>query len=311
MQREELKEYLRNVSILERQVYVYQNSKMEYTQKINELEQIPYVQTCTEEQKEEWKKTEGYKQLMEARRKRYNKKFWLQRLLKGIVWAAYFAGSLYMGIDAGSDFIIPFVAYLALAIPLIMFINHLFKSANDDFNRQEDIEIDYYFRELAQEEMNARVRETNPPMIARLHEECDTNIIIPQQQAESLLKQMYNKNVIHPKYRSLLVVEQLYEYLDTGRCTELEGPYGAYNLYESELRQNLIIDRLDSVIRNLQTLNRTMFYATNAIMESNQKISQISREMQGIKENTALISYAASSLAEDSRIAMKYHLHLR
>lgn len=100
MQREELKEYLRNVSVLERQVYVYQNSKMEYTRKINELEQIPYVQTYTEEQKAEWKKTEGYKQFMEARRKRYNKKFWLQRLLKGIVWAAYFAGSLYMGIEA-------------------------------------------------------------------------------------------------------------------------------------------------------------------------------------------------------------------
>lgn len=84
MQREELKEYLRNVSVLERQVYVYQNSKMEYTRKINELEQIPYVQTYTEEQKAEWKKTEGYKQFMEARRKRYNKKFWLQRLLKGL-----------------------------------------------------------------------------------------------------------------------------------------------------------------------------------------------------------------------------------
>lgn len=311
MLREELKEYLKNVAILERQVYVYQNSKMEYKQKINELGCTPRVQNYTEEQKEEWKKTEGYKQLMEARRNRYNKKFWLQRLLKGIVWAAYFAGSLYMGIDAGSDFIIPFIAYLAFAIPLIMFVNHLFKSANEKFNREEDYIISQYFLGLAQEEMNAQVRATNPPIIARLHEECDENIIIPQQQAESLLKQMYDMNIIHPKYRSLLVVEQLYEYLDTGRCMELEGPNGAYNLYESELRQNLIIDRLDSVIRNLQALNRTMFYATNAIMESNQKISQISREMQGIKENTALISYAAASMAEDSRIAMKYHLHLR
>ena len=33
----------------------------------------------------------------------------------------------------------------------------------------------------------------------------------------------------------------MYEYFVTGRCDKLSGADGAYNLYETEVRQNIII----------------------------------------------------------------------
>ena len=61
-----------------------------------------------------------------------------------------------------------------------------------------------------------------------------------------LLAKLYAKNVIYPKYRDLIAVSSLYEYFETRRCTELDGPDGAYSLFETERRMKLIVERLGS-----------------------------------------------------------------
>ena len=311
MSREELRDYLKNIVILEQRVYTYQNVENEYAARISNLKQVPVVNAVTDEQRELWRKNDTYKQLEKERNERYKKEFRVQSFLITLIWIAYIVAALWMAIDAGTDFLVPFVGLLVFALPLRAVVKDKFEPAEEKFKWREDAIMEQYFLQLAQDEMYQKTQETNPPLIAKLKKECEENIITPQEDAKYLLKQMYDMNIIHPKYRSLLVVAQLYEYLDTGRCSELEGPYGAYNLYESELRQNLIIDRLDQVVSNLRAMQKTMFYATNAIMESNRQISQIAKEIKDVKENTSLIAYATEALAEDSRIAMKYHLHLR
>lgn len=58
--------------------------------------------------------------------------------------------------------------------------------------------------------------------------------------ANHKLTEHYNKNVIHPKYRTWLAVATIYEYLDTGICNNLTGPNGAYKFYEEDLRAQKI-----------------------------------------------------------------------
>ena len=69
--------------------------------------------------------------------------------------------------------------------------------------------------------------------------------------AESLLKQfldtrqkLYSCNIIFTKYQNIVALTSFYKYLDSGRCDKLEGSYGAYNLYEREIRDDLIITKL-------------------------------------------------------------------
>ena len=65
------------------------------------------------------------------------------------------------------------------------------------------------------------------------------------------LEKMYSSNIIYKKYRSIVPMFMICEYLESNRCTKLEGHDGAYNMYEQELRANIIIDRLDIIIYKL------------------------------------------------------------
>ncbi len=68
------------------------------------------------------------------------------------------------------------------------------------------------------------------------------------------LNKAYALNVIFPKYRNRNCIAMLNEYVQSGRCTTLEGHEGAYNLLESEIRMNSIISRLDTVISQLSNI---------------------------------------------------------
>ncbi len=69
------------------------------------------------------------------------------------------------------------------------------------------------------------------------------------------------------------------EYFETGRVSTLAGPDGAYNLYESEVRQDIIINKLDIVIDKLDTIiaNQSMLY--EAIIGVADKLDTISGKM--------------------------------
>ena len=48
---------------------------------------------------------------------------------------------------------------------------------------------------------------------------------------EKALAELYDENIIFPKYRELVAVSAINEYLLSGRCETLEGENSAYNLY--------------------------------------------------------------------------------
>lgn len=89
------------------------------------------------------------------------------------------------------------------------------------------------------------------------------------------LSNLYDENIIFPKYRNLIAVSTIFEYLSSGRCSELEGPNGAYNLYEMELRQNIIISQLSSITRNLEQIKNNQYILYQEINNSNKIISDM------------------------------------
>ena len=78
-------------------------------------------------------------------------------------------------------------------------------------------------------------------------------------QIEKNLEQLYGLNIIFPKYRNMMAICSLYEYISSGRCDTLEGQAGAYNLYEMELRQNVIIGQLEKVISQLESIKNNQY----------------------------------------------------
>ena len=92
------------------------------------------------------------------------------------------------------------------------------------------------------------------------------------------LEEMYNYNILFPKYRNYVMVSSLYEYLSAGRCTTLEGHEGAYNILELEIRLDRIITQLNDVLNNLLAIQKNQYMLYSCLMETNCKISELLSE---------------------------------
>ncbi len=108
---------------------------------------------------------------------------------------------------------------------------------------------------------------------------------------KNTLKQLYDMNIIYASYQNIVAVATIYQYLESGRCYALEGHEGAYNLYESELRQNIIIQKLDIIIDDLERIQRNQRILYSTLQEANQKISYLTNVNEIIMENSEIAAY--------------------
>lgn len=134
----------------------------------------------------------------------------------------------------------------------------------------------------------------------------------PLAESKSALSKLYTFDVIFPKYRNLVAISTFYEYFASGRVTELEGPNGAYNLYENELRMNLIINKLDIIITKLDEIKANQYALYNELKDTNQIISGIQsditelvRTTHNIEDATRITAYCAKVTAQNTE-ALKY-----
>ncbi len=107
-------------------------------------------------------------------------------------------------------------------------------------------------------------------------------------------EKLYSADIVYSKYRDLIAISTIYEYLASGRCSELEGPNGAYNLYENELRANIIIGSLGQIISDIQQIKNGQFALYQELHNSNRVIANI---LCNIADNTQLTAYYANVAA--------------
>lgn len=107
------------------------------------------------------------------------------------------------------------------------------------------------------------------------------------EEAEKTLKQMiqikkafYESGIVYKKYQDIVALSTFNEYLTSGRCDSLEGNNGAYNLYETELRANLIISKLDDIVVSLEKVKENQFYIYSELRNVNKEIKDMNSKME-------------------------------
>ncbi len=105
------------------------------------------------------------------------------------------------------------------------------------------------------------------------------------------LDNLYAENIIFSKYRNLIAITSINEYLLSGRCDKLEGPDGAYNIYENELRQNTIIGQLSYIINDLEQIRQNQYTLYQELQESNRMVNDIIYDIENLKSDTKLLAY--------------------
>ena len=99
------------------------------------------------------------------------------------------------------------------------------------------------------------------------------------QQLKNALSDYYASDIVFEKYRNLVAISAITEYLQSGRCNTLEGPDGAYNLYEMELRQNIIIGQLSTIVTNVEQIKNNQYVLYHEIKTANQTVQELLTEL--------------------------------
>lgn len=114
-------------------------------------------------------------------------------------------------------------------------------------------------------------------------------------ETKKTLQEFYDNGPIYEKYRNLPAVASFYDYFRSGRCKtfgERHGVDGAYNIYENELNQKMIISKLDIVVNKLDQIKENQYSLYEAIQSGNALTSQLinstDRVAQGIERNNEL-----------------------
>lgn len=124
----------------------------------------------------------------------------------------------------------------------------------------------------------------------------------PLDETQKLLEALYAKDIIFEKYRNLVAISTIYEYFASGRCTELTGANGAYNLFETELRQNLIINQLEQVNANLEEIKANQYILYQGISKINNSLDGLAHEIKNIAQSTKEIAVSSRITAICSEV---------
>lgn len=119
-----------------------------------------------------------------------------------------------------------------------------------------------------------------------------------ERETESVLYHVYSSDIIHHKYRNIVAIAAIYEYLDTNRCERLEGKGGAYDTYENDSRLSKIEGKLDVVINKLEEIKNSQYMLYEALRGINygirdltDEISKQTEQLNQIAVNTMLTNY--------------------
>ncbi|WP_294587001.1 zinc ribbon domain-containing protein [uncultured Ruminococcus sp.] len=126
------------------------------------------------------------------------------------------------------------------------------------------------------------------------------------------IDEVYSYDILYPKYRNdVVAVNTIYEYFITGRASSLSAKFGndgAYNIYENELRQNIIINKLDTIINQLEQIKANQHMLYEAVQEAcmvSAKIADMAEHISSIDQNTALSAYY-SKVSADNTATLNY-----
>lgn len=103
---------------------------------------------------------------------------------------------------------------------------------------------------------------------------------------QNKLSKLYAQNVLHPNYQNWVAAATIYEYLDVGRCFELKGVHGAYNLYERELIAKKILASLSDINSGVRyygsQVNSSQQYIKEQLKECNRNIENLEVNRYGL-----------------------------
>ena len=193
------------------------------------------------------------------------------------------------------------IAIVILLAPIFICSIIVLIRDNTKANKEYNINLDKYNQMIENDKVRVQ-RELAQKQY--LQTQADTLATMWRTSKEKLDK-MYSYDILEEKYRNIVAVASIYEYLKHERTRSLQrvgSDEGAYNIFESEVRLNkiitntdIIIQKLDVVIENQRELANTMRNAQNSInnlvTSTNNMSARIQSGMNRLNASVELSNY--------------------
>lgn len=141
------------------------------------------------------------------------------------------------------------------------------------------------------------------PKISHVEKEYHTLVLPKLEEINQLLEKVYQKDIINPNYRNYVAVTQVWEYLDSEKCADLES---AYQLYEKELSNEVITNNLDLSTYQMERLSNVMPTMMDSLNKVEHLTGKIVEQLYNTEENTTLLAFIAQNDTLNKEIAMRY-----
>lgn len=100
----------------------------------------------------------------------------------------------------------------------------------------------------------------------------------PNMRTRRLLERLYEKSVVYTRYRNLNAVCALYDYLESGKVTEIYGSESVYNFYDKEAQKGRIRDREQEIENDITSAEQITEYCR-----------EVNRLLDEIEERSAVV----------------------
>lgn len=286
------REYISNIYECEKEKYILENRLLKLQQTINGKKQIPRFEQ-TNFYNEFQKSCASLKELPNEPRDFSAEDYVGPLILTGVLFfiISFVLPFVFDIYSFGSVFLVDAIISV---IALIVFINikksrfekeyELYVEEKNRVNNAND-EIEEYNKKLYAEkekeydeyclELLKRADEYKNSIKPEYDKACDT-----LKKLRYTLLNLYEYRIngtlcLHPDYRGLIAISVINGYFETGRCTQLRGHEGAYNLYEDEKFKGVIITKLNIVSQQLNRLENSMVYVGQAIEDCNYRLAEL------------------------------------
>jgi len=135
------------------------------------------------------------------------------------------------------------------------------------------------------------------------------DIVKNYHETKKVLDELYSVNIVHEQYRNIAAIAIIYQYIDTGICSELKGANGAYALLREDKWWGTVAGKLDVIADKLDMIHTSQFVLLNAFQSANDKLTRIANMHQmsllytaATAENSEIIAYNTSVIKQNTDI---------
>ena len=277
MTKEEIIKYLKDVIELE-------------SEKI--MTETLYEELATE--KEEWIHKSHYKAI--KRKSNISLVYMIYTALKifGISFVFWLVAGLF--IDKISNLLLSIIAFILMVVSL--FIAPIIVPVYSEIKEIRMLKKE--FEKNKQKEIDLKKQSKNAIYIVNVNQNKLKDVY---KHLNDELDRIYSCGVIYVKYQTLEACTAFLEYLESGRCDRLEGPYGAYNKFDTESYRKQSISNLQGIKMRLDIIISNQNRLEIIAMKMSESIEDMKKDIKNICATTKNIETISLEIAENTKIS--------